>query len=528
MPWTAKFGLGQHERLRSSSENVYRIALERMFRSRLIYRMEEVLEANRNTPGYLYEALKVYIMLGGLQPLDRELVIAWMRRDWADNLYPGAGNAAGRKALEDHLVAMLDLEAGQEPLITLHGPLIEETQKTLARLSVAQRAYELLKSQARCIATGGLDARAPAAGRTSRWCSALRAGRTSSPCASDAFFTYAGFRRAFVDRLGDIAEQVKRERWVLGPAGEQAAVSAQYDAARAGPARSLRARLHRGLARRIGELQLRPLTTDKPKYIALGAAAAATSPIKQLLESIRDETALTRERPGFDKPAAAGAKPADTAPALLKQQGQAPGAAIEAAFKAFHVLVEGDATRRPIDAIIANLNEIHQSLTLLATNPSQAALANAALQTQVASLRANANRLPAPFADLMLKAAGSFEGDLTSSSHRAIVARARRSGHRRLPADRAEPLSVRARQRAGRSARGFRPAVRPRRRARPLLHPEPHRAGRHARSANGPGGRTTRSPARSRRRRCANSSAPRRFATPSSRPAATCRRSPSP
>ena len=136
-----------------------------------------------------------------------------------------------------------------------------------------------------------------------------------------------------------------------------------------------------------------------------------------MLESIRDETALTRERPGFDKPAAAGAKPTDAAPALLKQQGQAPGAAIEAAFKAFHVLVEGDATRRPIDAIIANLNEIHQSLTLLATNPSQAALANAALQTQVASLRANANRLPAPFADLMLKAAGSFEGDLTSSSH---------------------------------------------------------------------------------------------------------------
>ena len=46
-------------------------------------------------------------------------------------------------------MAMLDLEAGQEPLITLNGPLIEEAQKTLARLSVAERAYELLKSQAR-------------------------------------------------------------------------------------------------------------------------------------------------------------------------------------------------------------------------------------------------------------------------------------------------------------------------------------------------------------------------------------------
>jgi type VI secretion system protein ImpL len=414
VPWTAKFGLGQHERLRSSSENVYRIALERMFRSRLIYRMEEVLEANRNTPGYLYEALKVYIMLGGLQPLDRELVISWMRRDWADNLYPGAGNAAGRKALEDHLVAMLDLEAGQDPLITLHGPLIEETQKTLARLSVAQRAYELLKSQAR---SSQLADWMPArqSGPDFALVFAAAGGQDAESVRVDAFFTYAGFRRAFVERLGDIAEQVKRERWVLGPAGEQSAVSAQYDSLGQGLldlyARDFTAAWRTALAR----LQLRPLTTDKPKYIALGAAAAATSPIKQLLESIRDETALTRERPGFNKPA--GAAPAETAPALLKQQGQAPGAAIEATFKAFHVLVEGDATRRPIDAIIANLNEIHQSLTLLSTNPSQAALANSALQTQVASLRANANRLPAPFADLMLKAAGSFEGDLTSSSH---------------------------------------------------------------------------------------------------------------
>ena len=35
-----------------------------------------------------------------------------MRRDWAENLYPGAANAKGREALEEHLVAMLDLDAG--------------------------------------------------------------------------------------------------------------------------------------------------------------------------------------------------------------------------------------------------------------------------------------------------------------------------------------------------------------------------------------------------------------------------------
>jgi type VI secretion system protein ImpL len=417
VPWTAKFGLSQYDRLRSSSENVYRIAIERMFRSRLIYRMEEVLEANRTNPGFLYEALKVYLMLGGQQPADRELIVAWMRRDWADNLYPGAGNANGRKALEEHLAAMLDLETDQEPLITLHGPLIEETQKTLARLSVSQRAYELLKSQAR---SSQLADWVPAqrGGPDFALVFAATAGQDVNAVSVPGFFTYAGFQKAFLDRLGDVAELVKKERWVLGPAGEQTAVSAQYDTLGQSLLDLYTRDFIAAWREALGKLQLRPLTADKPKYIALGAAAAATSPIKQLLESIRDETALTRERAGTksadSKPPASG----DSTPALLRQQqGAAPGATIEAAFKAFHVLVEGDATRRPIDAIIANLNEIHQSLTLLATNPSQAAMANSALQTQVSSLRANANRLPPPFSDLMLKAAGSFEGDLTNSSH---------------------------------------------------------------------------------------------------------------
>ena len=96
-----------------------------MFRPRLIFRLEEQLEANINNPGFVYEALKVYLMLGGQQPVDRELVTAWMRNDWAD-IFPGAGNASGRKALEEHLAAMLDLEVGHEPPFTLNKALIEE------------------------------------------------------------------------------------------------------------------------------------------------------------------------------------------------------------------------------------------------------------------------------------------------------------------------------------------------------------------------------------------------------------------
>jgi hypothetical protein len=46
---------------------------------------------------------------------------------------PGAANAKGREALEEHLVAMLDLDEGDtEPLVKLNQSLIENSQRTCA------------------------------------------------------------------------------------------------------------------------------------------------------------------------------------------------------------------------------------------------------------------------------------------------------------------------------------------------------------------------------------------------------------
>src|SRR5262249_52259785 len=115
-PVLATLGLSQHERLQTSAEQAYHVSLERLFRPRLIFRLEEALDANKSNPGYVYEALKVYLMIAGVEREDRDLIVGWMRNDWSENLYPGAPNAEGRKALEGELVAMLDLEGGDEPL----------------------------------------------------------------------------------------------------------------------------------------------------------------------------------------------------------------------------------------------------------------------------------------------------------------------------------------------------------------------------------------------------------------------------
>ena len=418
-PTSAKFGLSQRERLQSSTENAYRVGLERLLRSRIIFRLEELLDTNSANAGFVYETLKVYLMLGGLQPVERNLVVTWLRRDWADNLYPGAAYTEGRKLLEDHLVAMLDLETGP-PLIELDGRLIGEAQKTLARLSVSQRAYQLLKSQASASTAGDWVA-ARKGGPDAERVFEAAGGQKLDTIRVPEFFTYNGFQRAFIGRLGDISESVKREKWVLGEAGEQAVVAAQYDNL-PDEMLELYTRDYITTWREVlSRLRLRKLLGDKPQYVALSALSAQTSPFRQLMESIRDETAVTREHP--KPPPAAGApaedKSAKPLAVLFKSQDRAPGASIEAAFKPFHVAVEGTGTAKPVDDLISNLNQIATNLSLLG-NPQEAARANAELQKQIAVLKNNATRMPPPFSDMMRQAIGEFEGDVASDTAKQL------------------------------------------------------------------------------------------------------------
>lgn len=453
-PIMATFGLSQRPRLRSAAETAYRAGLERLFRPRLIFRLEEQLEANRANPGFIYEALKVYLMLGGRAevPLDRNLVVGWFRRDWTENLYPGAGFARGRQLLEDHLQAMLDLDDGSTPLVTVNQALIEDSQRTLARLSVAERTYEVLKSEARPATARDWTA-AKAAGPDAGLVFEAAGGADLDSVRVPFFFTYDGFLNAFIDRFGDAQDIAERDRWVLGPAGEQQSVRAQYGSLFGDLMKVYAREFQQAWTGALRRLKVRPLAADKPRYVALQAIAAPTSPFRQILESIRDETRLTRERPAgaidHTKAAASAvaksleqrvgsAMPMGTGDAVVAlgrnvagtaisasgmapverfamPANQAPGANIEAAFRPFQVLTEGDPGRRTTDALVNVLNEI-KNAALEATNPNQAAVANNTLVTQTAALRALAARFPAPFEAMIRQIAAEFEGSAAGAA----------------------------------------------------------------------------------------------------------------
>ncbi|MCI4678282.1 type VI secretion system membrane subunit TssM [Rhodoblastus acidophilus] len=412
-PLAERFGLSQRARLHSSAIEVYRVGLERLLRPRLLYRLEEVLDAKRDDPSALYDALKVYMMLGGAHALDRNFVLSWERQDWRDNLYPGAGQESGRAALEDHLRAMLDLDDGSPPLVELSSAAIENAQRILARLSVAQRAYQLLKSQARDIpdwsaqTAGGLDADRVFETTTGADLSSVRV---------PGFYTYRGFQTGLLDRLGTIADKVRADKWVLGRIGEETDVAAQFNSL-PGDVYQLYAKDFVGAWKEaLARLQLRRLTADKPRYLTLSALAAPSSPLRALMESVRDETSLTRERP---KPKGGAAGAADrnppAAPLFNEAAMGAPGASIEAQFRPLAEWVEGSPPNRPIDQLLGRLNEIKDNLIISTSVPAQAAQANASLQAQLQNLRAAGARLPPPFDTMISRAAGAFETEVNNS-----------------------------------------------------------------------------------------------------------------
>lgn len=403
------WGFGQRARLVSASTAAYRLGLERLLRPRLLYRLEETLEEHRDDPGFIYEALKVYMMLGHVaQPIDRELILSWERRDWRENLFRGPLKESA-DALEAHLDALLELDNG-DLLVQPNQTLIEESQKTLARLKLSERAYELLKSQARTLKISDWSA-VSAGGLLFDQLFEEASGKDLDTIRVPGFFTYDGFKSGFLQRLPGIADRVKQERWVLGKLGAEEALADQYRALGndllALYGRDFDAAWRDALAR----LKMKRLNADKPRYKALGAATASNSPIKALFESINEETALTKDRRAKKDGAAKEA----TAPQVVTTDlfpgrgDRPPGEEIEKRFLPFHVWLDGSGTRKPIDELLAELNDIKDNLVTSATLPENSPQANAALAQQLKKFRGTADRLPEPFRVMLTGSADAFD-----------------------------------------------------------------------------------------------------------------------
>ena len=220
-PWPTRMpGLSQASKLVQGDRLAYRNALQQILLPRLVWRLETQERARLGDPGFLYEATRVYLMLGGLGPLDRALVRDWEAGDWLER-FPGVLNAPLREQLARHLDALLS-----EPLppVTLDGALVSAARATFSRVPLDERVYTRIRAEA-----------APAT--IPDWTPAQALGPDQGPGLGAAplflrpsgkpltegvagFYTADGFHRILLGRLVATTRAVADESWVLGRAQE--------------------------------------------------------------------------------------------------------------------------------------------------------------------------------------------------------------------------------------------------------------------------------------------------------------------
>lgn len=405
----AGFDLSQTAKLRGGAEAVYRHALGYALLPRLIWRLEAQMRGYFTQPDFLYEATRVYLMLGGQGPLDRSLVKEWMTYDWQAQ-YSGPGNLAVVAGLQRHLDALL----GQPlPAVTLDDALVAKARTTFSRVPLASRAYSRIKPSA---AAQSLPPWRPsdALGRAGGSVFTRASGKKLSD-GIPGFLTVAGFHKVLLPALATATREVASESWVLG---QKVAVSLdlaqQSEVANEVVKQYMEdyAKAWDGLLQDLEIVPLRSLNQASQDLYILGSKQ---SPLKDLLAAIARQLTLSEApKPSAAEAAAAEAEKAGKAQAtaaaptvvrsaalaalLAGQAGAAPalppGHEIDERYKQLRELVSPPGAA-PIDQVLKLLDDLRQQLARMNAAGVGAPVVAAGDDPSLA-LRAESQRQPQP------------------------------------------------------------------------------------------------------------------------------------
>jgi type VI secretion system protein ImpL len=438
-PWLMEAGLSQRDRLEQYGVTAYQRALYRLLLPRLVLRQERDIRAQINDPDYIFEALKVYLLLGQRETLYREdeatteedkaLVHAWLDLDWQRQY-----SEAERARLHDHLAALLEMEPETEArAIALDGNLVQTARATLTRLPLSRRAYQLFSESETVAALPAWRAGAHVGPNA-----AIFRRRSGAPLDQGipGQFTYDAFHQVVLDEIDLIAADVASEYWVLGQA--QPMDDAQFDAL-VGNIRNLYYNDYiQTWDRFLADVTLKPVTgLDDALNTILVLSQEGSSPLQLLVTSVVRETSLTVPPPEPEPEAEEGeggalggavakqaakmakkvagpaaGKAARLAKLAMKKQGGAgaggaagapaavPGEPVEAHFAYLKDLAQGVAGAPPaLTGALASLGNVYGQLqTVLAAAQSGQPVP---FGTGARELEAVAGRLPQPLKDML-------------------------------------------------------------------------------------------------------------------------------
>jgi type VI secretion system protein ImpL len=280
---------------RSELTEAQRIAYDRSLRNILEPRMVAMLEATMwrqiRDPEYLLGALKVYYMMTGLAPYDRDFAAQW----WQDQLPLNAPtDPFPTEAALEHQLAAIDRMGSEEQKIAPDNALVQQALQSICTIPLAARAYSALISD-------------PTVNALPEWIPAEKAGPNATRVLTrisektlrvglPGAFTYDGFHTTVLPLIPEVAATAALDQAVFagGCAESSDASVATLEAD------ILKLYQDDFIAQWNGflrDIRLAPIT-DLPTATAnMKDLASPDSTLRRLVRAVVDEVDLTRVIP---------------------------------------------------------------------------------------------------------------------------------------------------------------------------------------------------------------------------------------
>ena len=427
-PLLQRFGLNQNDKLGAGAQLAYQRLLNSSLLPRVMARLEETLRrGDANSQEQLYEALRVYLMLGQPAHLDPQSVQAWLDFDWRRSM-PDA-TPEQRDALLAHVAALFDGAGGSAgsgaAAPALDTALVASVRATLAMMPLPERLYNRLKRQ---VAQERLPETSVnrAVGRD---VSAILARKSGEPLTRGVpgLFSVAGHKK-LVAGVPQALTDIARDSWVLDRREAEGAVSAlTSDQMQAAVLRLYYADYIRAWDAYLADVRIAPFSSLDAGARITNALAGADSPLKAFLAAAARETTLggaagktpvTMDAAMLDKLADARKK----LEAALGGDDPAPEAKaanpVDQHFAPLHKLVGTAQAPGPLDAQLALLKDA--SAYFDAADQARRAGTPAPSGEALQKVKRAAEGTPAPLGE-MLQNVDSAGAGLTLGSERSRI-----------------------------------------------------------------------------------------------------------
>ena len=421
VPWGMTWGLYQGTALGNAARDAYSRELDGALLEQVAARVRQRLAEYTGDPDRLFLYLKAYLMFDQPERLDKDHLGAIAAQEWATAY---KNNPQAGEDLSRHFANLLEYK-GRLRRIPADPELVEKARRTLPPDAIPRLIYSQIKigynaDTANVVRLDGIGA--------DKVFRRKSGAKLSQPIS--ALYTKEGFNQVVSQDANDLERKFAADRWVWGEGRISPMDSARLKNAVMDLYESDYIATWDGVLNDIG-LSASGGTAEAARV--LRSLSSATSPLRELLKIVDRNTYLV----STDKPTSVIGKLEKQGADILKQGQKAvginvatPGVRVTNYFAQIHQLMAGEPGKAPIDALLAQLQQLSDKLAPIdqiggpdkVTALAQVSTMSERLKQDAADLPKSVGQIVAEAGSLAQAASRSgLGGDLSGKYQREVV-----------------------------------------------------------------------------------------------------------